>query len=181
MAATEKTTIHGVIGDFNSPDKLLQAVKDARVAGYSKMEAYTPFPIHGIDEAMGAKPSILGFIVLCGSATGLITATTLMWYTGTYSYPLVISGKPLFAFEFALPIMFELTILLSAFAAIFGMFALNGLPRLFHPLFNYSRYPGLQDDRFGLVVEAGDRSFDVDKVSQFLKNAGADHTEVIHE
>lgn len=180
MAASEKT-IHGVIGDFDSPDKLLQAVKDARIAGYTKMEAYTPFPIHGIDDAMGAKPSILGYIVLCGAAVGLTTAITLQWYTGTYSYPLVISGKPLFAFEFAVPIMFELTILLSAFSAIFGMLALNGLPRLFHPLFNYSRYAGLQDDRFGLMVEAGDKAFDVAKVSQFLKTAGADHTEVIHE
>jgi hypothetical protein len=117
----QHSSIHGVVADFASPDTLLDAVKAARAQGYTRMEAYTPFPIHGIDEAMGAKPSIRGYIVLCGSATGFTTAVLLQWWTGTIAYPLVISGKPLFAFEFGFPVMFELTVLLSAFAAVFGM------------------------------------------------------------
>ncbi|MFN9460333.1 MAG: DUF3341 domain-containing protein, partial [Acidobacteriota bacterium] len=79
----QHSSIHGVVADFASPDTLLDAVKAARAQGYTRMEAYTPFPIHGIDEAMGAKPSILGYIVLCGSATGFTTAVLLQWWTGT--------------------------------------------------------------------------------------------------
>src|SRR5688572_22470317 len=114
----EKPSIHGLVADFDSPDKLMQAVKAARKAGYSKMEAYTPFPIHGIDDAMGAKQSNLGYLVLCGGAVGLAIATGLQWWTGAVDYPLVIAGKPLFALEPSIPIIFELTVLLSAFAAV---------------------------------------------------------------
>jgi hypothetical protein len=175
----ENSSIHGVVADFDSPDTLLDAVKAARAKGYTKMEAYTPFPIHGIDEAMGAKPSILGYIVLCGSATGFTTAVLLQWYTGTISYPLVISGKPLFAFEFGFPVMFELTVLLSAFATVFGMLGLNGLPRLSHPIFNYSGVAGSSDDRFLLVIEASDKKFDANETKDFLASLGAEKLEVV--
>jgi len=175
----ENSSIHGVVADFASPDTLLDAVRAARAQGYTKMEAYTPFPIHGIDEAMGAKQSILGYIVLCGSATGLTTAILLQWWTGSISYPLVISGKPLFAFEFGFPIMFELTVLLSAFAAVFGMLGLNGLPRLNHPIFNYSGVAGSSDDRFLLVIEASDKKFDANGTKDFLASLGAEKLEVV--
>lgn len=179
MAKNEKPTIHGVVADFESPDALMDAVRAARAKGYTKMEAYTPFPIHGIDDAMGAKQSILGYIVLCGSATGLTTAVLLQWWTGTIAYPLVINGKPLFAFEFGFPIMFELTVLLSAFCAVFGMLGLNGLPRLNHPIFNYSNAAGASDDRFLLVIESSDRAFDVNGTKSFLQSLGPDKLEVI--
>ncbi|MCA2967171.1 MAG: DUF3341 domain-containing protein [Acidobacteriaceae bacterium] len=175
----DHSSIHGVVADFASPDTLLDAVKAARAQGYTRMEAYTPFPIHGIDEAMGAKPSILGYIVLCGSATGFTTAVLLQWWTGTIAYPLVISGKPLFAFEFGFPVMFELTVLLSAFAAVFGMLGLNGLPRLSHPIFNYSGVAGSSDDRFLLVIEASDKKFDANATKDFLASLGAEKLEVV--
>jgi hypothetical protein len=175
----EKTAIHGLVADFDSSDKLMDAIRAARAKGYTKMEAYTPFPIHGIDDAMGAKPSILGYIVLVGSALGLSAAIGLQYWTGAVAYPLVISGKPMFAFEFATPIMFELTVLFSAFAAVFGMLALNGLPRLYHPFFNYSAYRGFSDDRFILVIEASDRAFDATETRDFLATLGADKLELI--
>src|SRR6187402_193527 len=156
----EKPSIHGLVADFDSPDKLMGAIKEARKAGYSKMEAYTPFPIHGIDDAMGAKPSILGYLVLCGSATGLTIAVLLQWWTGAVDYPLVIAGKPYFSYEPSIPIMFELTVLLSAFVAVFGMIGLNGLPKLYHPIFNYTGHKAITDDRFVLIIEASDREFD---------------------
>lgn len=175
----DKTSIHGLVADFDSPDKLLDAVKAARKAGYTKMEAYTPFPIHGIDDAMGARPSILGYLVLIGSVTGLSIAIWLQWWTGAVAYPLVIAGKPFFAFEPSIPIIFELTVLLSAFVAVFGMIGLNGLPRLNHPLFNYSGHKAITDDRFVLVIEAADREFDATATRDFLAAQGADKLELI--
>ena len=175
----EKTSIHGLVAEFDSPDKLMHAVKAARKAGYSKMEAYTPFPIPGIDDAMGAKPSILGYLVLIGSATGLVLAIWLQWWTGSVAYPLVIAGKPFFSFEPSIPIIFELTVLFSAFVAVFGMIGLNGLPRLNHPIFNYSGHKAITDDRFVLVIEATDREFDATATRDFLAAQGAGKLELI--
>lgn len=175
----EKPSIHGLVADFDSPDRLMDAIRAARKAGYTKMEAYTPFPIHGIDDAMGAKPSILGYLVLCGGAVGLALAIWLQWWTGAVSYPLVIAGKPFFAFEPSIPIIFELTVLLSAFVAVFGMIGLNGLPRLHHPIFNYSGHRAITDDRFVLVIEASDREFDATGTRDFLAAHGADKLELI--
>jgi hypothetical protein len=175
----EKLSIHGLVADFDSPDKLMGAIKAARKAGYSKMEAYTPFPIHGIDDAMGAKESHLGYLVLCGGTVGLTIAILLQWWTGAVDYPLVIAGKPLFSFEPSIPIMFELTVLLASFAAVFGMIGLNGLPRLYHPIFNYSGHKAITDDRFVLVIEAGDREFDATVTRDFLAAQGADKLELI--
>lgn len=179
MAITEKSKIHGMVADFDSPDTLLAAVRATREAGYTKFEAYTPFPIHGIDEAMGAKQSNLGYFVICCGAVGLTTAILLQWWTGAVDYPLVIAGKPMFAFEPSIPIIFELTVLLSAFAAVFGMLALNGLPRLYHPIFNYSGARGASDDRFLLVIEASDRAFDAEATREFMKSKGAQKTELV--
>jgi hypothetical protein len=151
--------LHGVLADYATPNELLTAVREARKRGYTKIEAYTPFPIHGIDEAMGAHRSKLGYIVLIGGLIGGSVALWLQWWTGTVSYPLVIAGKPLFAIEPSIPITFELTVLLASFGAVFGMFALNGLPQFYHPVFNYKKWKGATDDRFLLVIEAKDRKF----------------------
>jgi hypothetical protein len=175
----EKTTLHGMVADFDSPDRLMDCIRAARKAGYTRMEAYTPFPIHGIDDAMGARPSILGFLVLIGSATGMTLAILLQWWTGAVDYPLVIAGKPFFAFEPSIPIIFELTVLLSAFVAVFGMLGLNGLPQFYHPIFNYSGHKGITDDRFVLVIDASDRSFDAAGTKEFLAAQGADKLELI--
>jgi len=175
----EKPSIHGLVADFESPDQLMDAIKAARKAGYTKMEAYTPFPIHGIDDAMGAPPSILGYLVLCGGAVGMTIAILLQWWTGAVDYPLVIAGKPFFAFEPSIPIIFELTVLLSAFVAVFGMIGLNGLPKLYHPIFNYSGHRGITDDRFVLVIEASDRAFDATSTRDFLAAQGAGKLELI--
>jgi len=170
---------YGVVGDFDTPEELMQAIRAARVAGYSKMEAYTPFPIHGIDEALGAPRSPLGRIVIVCGLIGLASAVLLQWWTGAVNYKLVIAGKPLFAIEPSVPIMFELSVLLSSFGAVFGMLHLNRLPTYYHSFFNYTRAAGASNDRFLLAVEATDGKFHAEEVKTFLDSCGSRHTELV--
>ncbi|MBI4892886.1 MAG: DUF3341 domain-containing protein [Acidobacteria bacterium] len=170
---------YGVIGNFDTPEDLLRAIRTARAAGYSKMEAYTPFPIHGIDEALGERRSPLGRIVIVCAMVGLTGAVLLQWWTGAVDYKLSIAGKPLFALEPSVPIIFELSVLLSAFGAVLGMFALNKLPTYYHSFFNYTRAAGASNDRFLLAVEATDAKFNAEDVKTFLDSCGSRHTELV--
>jgi hypothetical protein len=113
--------------------------------------------------------------------TGLLSAILMIWYTNAVDYPLVIGGKPLFAWEFSVPVMFELTVLLASFGAVFGMMFLNGLPKFYHPTFNFSDFAGATDDKYLLVIEASDPKFDVDEVRRVLTEVGAKCTEVVEE
>jgi hypothetical protein len=190
-AAVRDKSIYGVLAEFDSAEKLIEAGREVHHKhGYKKLDALSPFPIHGIDDAIGVPPSILGYIVFCFGTIGLCLATALIWYTGTVDwinipvvmppgYRLVIGGKPLFAVEFSIPVMFELTVLLSSFAAVFGMFALNKLPQLYHPAMNYERIGVVTDDRYLLVVESSDPKFDVNETQSLLRKLGAVNTEVV--
>jgi len=170
---------YGVIGDFDSPEALLRAIRTARTAGYTKLEAYTPFPIHGIDDAMGEPRSPLGKIVIACALVGLTLAVVLQWWTGAVDYPLIIAGKPLFAVEPSIPIMFELSVLLGAFGAVIGMFALNKLPTYYHPAFNFSRWAGATNDRFLLAIEAGDPKFNAQEIQVLMESLGSRCTELV--
>jgi hypothetical protein len=174
--------IYGVIGEFHRPEDLVRAGRELHhVRGFTKLDAYSPFPIHGIDDAIGVPGSKLGYFVFACGLFGLVNAVFMIWYTGAVDYPLVIGGKPLFAWEFSVPVIFELTVLLSAFGAVFGMLALNGLPRLYHPAFNFSRFASSTDDKYLLVVEASDPKFDVEEVRRTLEEVGAVSTEVVEK
>ena len=173
------SNLYGAVGSFEDGPELVEAARAVRELGYTKLDAFTPFPVHGIDEAMGIPRSKLGWIVLCAGFLGAATALSLIWWTGSVSYPLVIGGKPLFALEFSIPVTFELTVLLSAFAAVFGMFALNGLPRLYHPVFNYPKFAGATDDKFLLAIEASDPKFDAEQSVRLLTTLGAHSVEVV--
>jgi hypothetical protein len=179
VTETRGDRIYGAVGEFEDGPDLVRAARIVREQGYSKLDAFTPFPVHGIDEALGIPESKLGWIVVCCGTCGAAFALWLMWWTGSVDYPLVIGGKPLFAVEFAVPITFELTILCSAFAAVFGMFGLNRLPRLYHPVFNFKNFQGATDDRFLLAIEATDSSFDPVRTVQLLRQAGARSAEVV--
>jgi hypothetical protein len=172
-------TRYGVIGNFDTPEDLLRAIRTARVAGLTRLEAYTPFPIHGIDEALGERRSPLGRIVMVCALAGLTGAAALQWWTGAVDYKVVIAGKPLFALEPSIPIMFELAVLLAAFGAVFGMLGLNKLPQYYHSFFNYSRHMGSTDDRFLLAVEATSENFNAGQVVSLLDSLGSRHTEVV--
>lgn len=192
---SNKDALYGAVAEFEDGPQLVAAGAKVREAGYTKLDALSPFPVHGIDDAIGVPRSILGFIVICIAFCGTLAAFTLMWYTGAYtgpqlpgcelvglcSYPLVIGGKPLFHWVFGLPIMFELSILFAAFASVIGMFALNGLPRLHHPTFNYSGIHRATDDRFMLVVEASDPKFKAEDTLALLRSLGAVHAELVED
>lgn len=172
---------YAVVGEFLDADSVTAATRKLYEQGYREMEVMSPFPIHGIDDAMGRPRSILGYIVFCSGACGLTFGFLLQWWTGGVDYPLVIAGKPFFAVESSIPVMFECTILFSAFAAVFGMLFLNGLPRLYHPSMKARWADRATDDRFLLLVEATDSKFNPDQVAKALTAAGALSTEMVEE
>jgi hypothetical protein len=171
--------VYGVIGAFSEPQDLVDAGRKIREMGYTKLDAMSPFPVHGIDDAIGVPPSKLGWLVIWFSALGAATAVTLIWYVGAIDYRLVIGGKPFFDFSYTIPIAFELTVLFSAFASFLGMWAINGLPRLYHPSMNYSQAHRASDDRFLLVIEATDPKFNALQSVAHLRSVGAAEVEVV--
>ena len=172
--------VHAAMGSFETPEALVEAGKKIYGMGYRKLDAMSPFPVHGIDDAIGIPRSILGWIVVCFAMLGLLTAQGLMYYVGVINYPLIIGGKPLFDFTFTIPVTFELTVLFSGISATIGIFALNGLPQLYHPTMKYKQYHRASDDRFLLVVEADDPKFNPEKTAADLKSLGAQDVEVVH-
>jgi hypothetical protein len=171
--------IYAVMGEFSEPDELVEAGRKIREMGYTKLDAMSPFPVHGIDDAIGIPPSKLGWMVIWCTVLGMLTAQLLIWYVGAVDYPLVIGGKPLFDFSYTIPITFELAVLFSAFGAVIGMFAMNGLPRLYHPSFKHPSAYRASDDRFLLVIEADDPRFDAQKSAEHLRSVGAGMVEVV--
>ncbi len=171
--------VYGAMGAFDGPDELVEAGKKMYGLGYRKMDAMSPFPVHGIDEAIGVPRSIIGWIVVVAAMVGLLTAQGLMYYVGVINYPLVIGGKPLFDFTFTIPVTFELTVLFSGITTTVCIFALNGLPRLYHPSMNYKNAHRTTDDQFVLIIEADDPMFNPQKASNDLRNAGAAEVEVV--
>ncbi len=163
----------GLLAEFSNPGDLVEAVESARRAGYTQIDTFSPFPIHGMDGAMGLSPSKLGYIVIGGGLTGCFLAFLMQWWMGAVDYPLNISGKPFFAVEPSVPIAFELTILFAALAAVGGMFALNGLPKPYNPLFFSERFQRATDDGFFLQIAAGDKQFDRAATAALLRDSGA--------
>jgi hypothetical protein len=169
----------GVLAEFDSPRALYQACSRVRDAGFTRWDAHTPFPIHGLERAMGLRQSRLGWLVMVMGMSGAVAAMLLQWWVATLASPQVISGKPLFSWQAFVPVTFEIGILGAAMAAIFGMFAFNQLPMLYHPLFNSERFKRVTNDKFFISIEAWDPRFDRDKSRKFLKELGAVHVEVI--
>ncbi|MFM8981919.1 MAG: DUF3341 domain-containing protein [Spartobacteria bacterium] len=174
--------VYGIAAEFQSARDLYHAAEKIREAGYSKWDVFSPFPIHGMDEAMGLKRSILGKVIFCGGLTGFLTAVTLEFGTSSFLYPLIVAGKPtnLYTVPPFFPVMFELTILLSAFTAVFGMLIMNGLPRLNHQLFNWDRFKKVTEDKFFVAIESDDPKFSTRSVKDFLESLGGTNITTIH-
>ncbi|HBS28826.1 MAG TPA: DUF3341 domain-containing protein [Phycisphaerales bacterium] len=173
--------VWGVMAEFATPAALSHAAEKVRDEGYSRWDVYSPFPVHGMDEAMGLRPSRVPWIMGAMALAGFTTAITMQWWMSAVDYPIPNGGKPLFAWEQFLPIMFELSVLFAAFGAVVGMLALNGLPRWHHPLFGKERFLRVSDDRFVIVIEAKDPKFDASRTRGFLERLGGQHIEMVED
>lgn len=177
--ATQQKKVLGMLAEFANPAELVKAAQAVHDHGYQKFDCHSPFPIHGMDEAMGLKQSPLGYIVFFMGLLGLLGGIALTWFVAVADYPLVISGKPFFSFQAFIPVYFELTVLLSAFGAVFGMFHLNRMPQFFHNLFYSDRFEKVTDDGFFVSLEADDPKFDADKAKRLFESLGASSIELI--
>ncbi|MBA3632922.1 MAG: DUF3341 domain-containing protein [Acidobacteria bacterium] len=162
--------IYGLLAEFDTATQMVDAARAIRDAGYTKTDAFSPFPLHEIDEALGVKKSILPFLVLGGGVAGLLTGLGLQYYVHVIDYPLVVGGRPFFSLPAFIPPMFELTILFAAFTAVFGMLFLNGLPQPYHPVFNVPRFALATREKFFLVIEAKDPKFDYEETKSFMES-----------
>ena len=169
----------GFLAEFSDPGALQDAVIDLRKRGYSRLDTFSPFPIHGMDRAMGLPVSKLAFLVVPGALIGLFGGWLLQYWTSEVDYPINISNKPLFAIESSVPIMFELMILFAALTAVGSMLALNGLPKPYNPLFNSERFGRATDDGFFLHVGKSDPTFGRASTAGDLFGLGALHVEYI--
>ena len=175
--------VYAMAAEYPSASALYEAAKQVRDAGFKRWDVYSPFPIHGMDDAMGLGKSWLSAVVLAGGTSGLLTAMLLTFGPSWFIYPLVVHGKP---YDWAtvpafFPIFFELTVLFAAFAAFFAILIMNGLPRWHHPIFNWERFKRATDDSFFLAIEARDPRFTELEARELLEKSGGQHITIVHE
>lgn len=170
---TAAPRLYGLLAEFDSPNDLLAAVKRTRAEGYRAVDAYTPFPIEAISEALGHHGSPLAKIVFFGGLTGLTAGFLVQYWTSAIDYPLNIGGRPLNSWPSFIPITFESTVLIAALSTVLGMFALNKLPMPYHPVFNVPRFAHASRDRYFLSIQAVDPKFDLEATRTFLKSLNA--------
>ncbi len=181
--STTRKRVYGYLARFQSASALYKGAEKVRDAGFRKWDCYSPYPIHGLDGAMGLKRSILPFFVFFGGMTGTATAFSLAYVTQVVIYPTVVQGKPanIFTIPAFFPIMFELTVLFSGFTVLFGVLALMKLPRLNHPLFASKQFPRATDDGFFIAIEARDPNFSPAATRELLEAAGGMDIELVEE
>ncbi len=165
-----KPDIYGLMAEFDHPEDLLAAAARARDAGFQRMDAYTPFPVHGLEEALGLRHTRLPLVVLIGGIIGGLAGYGLQYYVSVIDYPLNIGGRPYHSWPAFIPVTFETTVLFAAFAAVLGMLALNGLPTPYHPVFNVPRFELASRTHFFLCIEATDPKFDRVETERFLES-----------
>ncbi|MBL9130720.1 MAG: DUF3341 domain-containing protein [Verrucomicrobiaceae bacterium] len=197
MSTTLKR-VHGYLAEFDSVQDLYHAAEHVRDAGYNRWDVHSPFPIHGMDAAMGNPRSKLPYLVFCGGITGTTIAFTLQTITQTNfwgslglgfveniveTYPTIVQAKPtdIWTLPAFFPVMFELTILFSAFTTLFGLLALIGLPRWNHPLFASKRFAKFSDDGFFVCIEARDPKFSQEGTKALLEKAGGKNIELVED
>lgn len=173
--AIKDADIYGVAAQFDTVEEIMEAADRTRKAGYKKIDAYVPFPIEGLDEKLGFKPTRLGWAVLVMATLGLIGGFYMQWFANVEFYPLNAGGKPLNSWPNFIVIMYELTILSAAFTAGIGMLGLNGLPRPYHSIFNTPGFERASRDKFFLCIEAKDKKFDREKVVAFMQSLGPEN------
>jgi hypothetical protein len=165
--------LYGVAAEFDDATGLMRAVHGVRATGYTRMDAYTPFPVEGLIEAMPGRPTMLPYIILVGGIIGLVGGFGMQYWCLAVDYPFNVGGRPLFSWPMFIPVTFELTILCASLAAVLGMLALNGLPMPYHPMFHVPRFAHASRDRFFLCVMANDPKFNAQETAQLLADLGA--------
>jgi hypothetical protein len=175
------TKPYGVIAEFSTPAAVMHAAEKVRDAGFRRWDVFSPFPVHGMDRAMGLKNSKVGWFAFLGGVTGYTTGMLMIWYLNAVDYPLTVGGKPMFSPFAAFPPSYELTILFGAFGALFGMLFLNRLPRLHHPLLKHRRFALVTHDRFFIVVECSDPKYAGQETVRLLEAAGGKNIEMVEE
>lgn len=189
------TQLYGVVGMFDDVTSAVRTARAVRKAGYTRFDVHSPFPIHGIDEAMGIRPTILPWIVLACGIVGCVGGLALTTYTmaappsealpspwgPTPGYQFMISGKPFMSIPAFIPVIFECTILISAFGAVFGMLLLNRLPMLYRPLFKVSAIRRVTEDRIAIAIESIDPRFNVQELEALLAANGAQDIQLVQE
>jgi hypothetical protein len=177
----QRSHIYGVMGEFATPEELLHAVEKVREAGYSRLDAYAPFPVEGLSEALGLKRNLVPFITLLGGLTGGLGGFGFQYWVAAISYPMNIGGRPLYSWPAFIPVTFELTVLGAALSAVFGMLALNRLPQPHHPVFNVHRFTHASTDRFFVCIEARDPKFNLADTARFLQSLHAHHVSEVSD
>ena len=170
---------YGILARFATPADLFQACERVRDEGFTRWDAHTPFPVHGLEKAMGIGRSPLPWIILAMGLTGAAFGFGLQWWVHSTAYPLVISGKPYFAWPAYIPITFELGVLFAAFGAVLGMLGLNQLPMHYHPLFRSRHFEQVTDDAFFISIESWDPRFDASATGKLLESLGARSVELL--
>jgi len=177
-ATEESTKLYGVMAEFETPGQLVAAARKTREAGYTKFDAYSPLPLHELDDAMDLHDNRVGWFTLLGGLAGCTGGFSLCYWVSAIAYPLNIGGKPMNSIPMWIPITFECTILLAGLSCAFSMILLNGLPRHYHPVFNWDRFANASRSKFFLCIESRDKKFDRDGAADFLRSL---HPEEIAE
>ncbi len=167
-----KENLHGIMAEFDTATELVDAARLVRDAGYVKTDAFSPFPLHEIDEALGIKRSILPYLIFAGGITGLMAGIGLEYFVHVIEWPIIVGGRPHFSLPAFIPPAYELTILFAAFTAVFGMLFLNGLPSPYHPVFNVPRFALATREKFFLIIESIDPKYDYEKTRSFMESLG---------
>ena len=165
--------LYGILAEFDTPTDLVDAARKVRDAGYTKTDAFSPFPLHEIDEALGIKRSILPYLMFAGGITGLLSGLGLEYYVHVLAWPIIVGGRPAFSLPSFVPPAFEMTILFTAFTGVLGMLFLNGLPSPYHPVFNVPRFALATREKFFLIIESTDPMYDYPETRSFMESLGA--------
>ncbi len=177
----ESITTYGILAEFKNPADTMRAAEKIRDVGFERWDVFTPYPVHGMDKAMGLKNSRVGWFAFIGGVVGYVTGMLMIWFMNAFDYPITVGGKPMFSPFAAFPPSYEMMILLAAFGALFGMLFLNRLPRLHHPLLKHRRFALATHDRFFIVIECDDPNYRETETRRLLESLEGQRIEMVEE
>jgi hypothetical protein len=179
MLTKEPSTLYGIVAEFDTPEELLAAANAAREAGFKKMDAFAPFPVEGLPQAIGVRDKFIPILMLIGGIVGATWGLGIQIFAFGASLPVNIGGRPLWSWPNFLPITFEATVLTCAVTGVVMMFAINGLPQPYHPVFDAPNFGRASNDKFFLLIEAADAKFDQIETRKFLQQTGTERVNEI--